>query len=225
MISKKYKYKVNNFLYLALKENFKKKINFNWDKYSQRFDIINKIIKKKFFKNYLKIVCFEDENFKKIIIDRKVGVDPISGGTIRLTSDEYFSSNKEIFDIIFIDGLHHFDQVKKDIINSLKILNKGGVILVHDCLPSRIRDQMVPRSHLTWNGDVWKALVEFRTKENLDVYTCLADQGLGIIFNQKNKNKLSLDKIDFKKLKFRDYYYNYTKYMNIISEEELLNMF
>ena len=161
----------------------------------------------------------------KIIIDRKVGVDPISGGTIRLTSDEYFSSNKEIFDIIFIDGLHHFDQVKKDIINSLKILNKGGVILVHDCLPSRIRDQMVPRSHLTWNGDVWKALVEFRTKENLDVYTCLADQGLGIIFNQKNKNKLSLDKIDFKKLKFRDYYYNYTKYMNIISEEELLNMF
>ena len=115
--------------------------------------------------------------------------------------------------------------MKKDIINSLKILNKGGVILVHDCLPSRIRDQMVPRSHLTWNGDVWKALVEFRTKENLDVYTCLADQGLGIIFNQKNKNKLSLDKIDFKKLKFRDYYYNYTKYMNIISEEELLNMF
>ena len=225
MISKKYKYEVNNFLYLALKENFKKKINFNWDKYSQRFDIINKIIKKKGFKNYLEIGCFEDENFKKIIIDRKVGVDPISGGTIRLTSDEYFSSNKEIFDIIFIDGLHHFDQVKKDIINSLKILNKGGVILVHDCLPSRIRDQMVPRSHLTWNGDVWKALVEFRTKENLDVYTCLADQGLGIIFNQKNKNKLSLDKIDFKKLKFRDYYYNYTKYMNIISEEELLNMF
>ena len=100
MISKKYKYKVNNFLYLALKENFKKKINFNWDKYSQRFDIINKIIKKKGFKNYLEIGCFEDENFKKIIIDRKVGVDPISGGTIRLTSDEYFSSNKEIFDII-----------------------------------------------------------------------------------------------------------------------------
>ena len=97
MISKKYKYKVNNFLYLALKENFKKKINFNWDKYSQRFDIINKIIKKKGFKNYLEIGCFEDENFKKIIIDRKVGVDPISGGTIRLTSDEYFSSNKEIF--------------------------------------------------------------------------------------------------------------------------------
>ena len=50
MISKKYKYKVNNFLYLALKENFKKKINFNWDKYSQRFDIINKIIKKKVLK-------------------------------------------------------------------------------------------------------------------------------------------------------------------------------
>ena len=131
MISKKYKYKVNNFLYLALKENFKKKINFNWDKYSQRFDIINKIIKKKGFKNYLEIGCFEDENFKKIIIDRKVGVDPISGGTIRLTSDEYFSSNKEIFDIIFIDGLHHFDQVKKDIINSRLEFGFGHISYVY----------------------------------------------------------------------------------------------
>ena len=32
-----------------------------------------------------------------------------------------------------------------------------------------------------WNGDVWKAIVESRTYEDVDTYTCVADHGLGII--------------------------------------------
>ena len=51
-----------------------------------------------------------------------------------MTSDEYFSKFKDKFDIIFIDGLHHYEQVKKDIFNSLEILNSNGIILMHDCL-------------------------------------------------------------------------------------------
>ena len=41
----------------------------------------------------------------------------------------------------------------------------------------------------SWNGTVWKAIVEFRTKEELDTYTCYADQGIGIILKRKNRNK------------------------------------
>ena len=224
MFSLKQKYKLNNFLNLLLKERFKKKLNFNWNNYPQRFEVINKIIKKKNYKNYLEIGCFKDENFKEIIIERKVGVDPVSGGTIRSTSDNFFKTNNKIFDIIFIDGLHYFDQVKKDIKNSLEALSERGIIIIHDCLPSRIRDQMIPRSHEHWNGDVWKVVVEFRTKINVDVYTCMADEGLGIIFKKKNLNRLKLDLKDFKKLKFEDYYYNYSKFMNIISHEELFKI-
>lgn len=224
MFSLKQKYKLNNFLNLLLKERFKKKLNFNWNNYPQRFEVMNKIIKKKNYKNYLEIGCFKDENFKEIIIESKVGVDPVSGGTIRSTSDNFFKTNNKIFDIIFIDGLHYFDQVKKDIENALEALSERGIIIIHDCLPSRIRDQMIPRSHEHWNGDVWKVVVEFRTKINVDVYTCMADEGLGIIFKKKNLNRLNLDLKDFKKLKFEDYYYNYSKFMNIISHEELFKI-
>lgn len=224
MFSLKQKYRLNNFLNLLFKERFKKKLNFNWNNYPQRFEVINKIIKKKNYKNYLEIGCFKDENFKEIIVEHKVGVDPVSGGTIRSTSDSFFKKNNKIFDIIFIDGLHYFDQVKKDIKNSLEALSERGIIIIHDCLPTRIRDQMIPRSHEHWNGDVWKVVVEFRTKINVDVYTCMADEGLGIIFKKKNLNRLKLDLKDFKKLKFEDYYYNYPKFMNIISHEELFKI-
>ena len=89
-------------------------------------------------------------------MERKVGVDPYSGGNFRGTSDEFFSKNNEKFDCIFIDGLHEYEQVCRDISNSLKILNKNGIILLHDCLPSTINQQAVPRYKAVWNGDVWK---------------------------------------------------------------------
>ncbi len=221
----KKKYKINYFINLAFKEFFfKKKISINWDDYPNRYELINSIILKKNFKNYLEIGCFKNENFNKIKIDNKIGVDPVCGGNIRKTSDEFFENCKDFFDIIFIDGLHHYEQVKKDIINALKFINKDGVILVHDCLPIKARDQMVPRSHEKWNGDVWKSIVEFRTKENVDTYVCLADEGIGLILNRENKNKLDLDVNDFKRLKFSDYYNNYKKFMNIISHNDIFKI-
>jgi len=131
--------------------------------------------------------------------------------------------NKEKFDLVFIDGLHVYDQVKQDIINSLEVLNNNGVILIHDCLPEKIWEQNVPRMNGAWSGDVWKVIPFFRSKSNIDVYTCVADRGIGIIFKRSNKNILKLDQ-DTKKLKFKDYYYNYKFYMNLVSSEELENI-
>ena len=42
----------------------------------------------------------------KLILKKKIGVDPVSGGNLRMTSDHFFKENKEKFDLIFIDGLH-----------------------------------------------------------------------------------------------------------------------
>ena len=218
------KYQIANIYNSIFKENFKKKLHFDWVKYPTRYDIIKKIIEKKKYSSYLEIGCFEDETFNKINIDKKVGVDPNSGGNVRLTSDNFFKINKDTFDIIFIDGLHTFEQVKKDITNSLNILNKNGVLLLHDCLPQKVRDQASPRAHEHWNGDVWKAIVECRTQKDIDTYTCFADQGIGVIFKRLNQNILNLNYKNFKKIKFKDYYYNYKEYMNLIDVKDLLSM-
>tara|TARA_B100002003_G_scaffold249191_1_gene284818 strand:+ start:36 stop:746 length:711 start_codon:yes stop_codon:yes gene_type:complete len=200
-------------------------IGFNFNDKPHRRTLIQEIINKKNYKSYLEIGCFADEVFSKIDCEKKVGVDPYSGGTIRKTSDQFFLENKENFDCIYIDGLHLYHQVKNDIYNSLNFLNKNGVILLHDCLPNTVYDQAVPRCKYNWNGDVWKAIVKVRTKKDLDVYTCYSDQGIGIIFKRDNKNLLKIDQNDFSKLKFSDYFENYKKYMNLILYKEILNIF
>ena len=199
-------------------------IGFDFTNKKTRLSIVQEIINKKNYENYLEIGCFDNELFNHINCKKKVGVDPVSGGTIRDTSDNFFKTNNEKFDCIFIDGLHKYSQVKKDIQNSLNFLNNDGIILLHDCLPNNYYDQAIPRCQWTWNGDVWKALVECRTDENLDVYTCYADFGIGVIFKRKNKNLLEYPKENFSKLNFEEYFHNYKRLMNIIEYNDLIKL-
>ena len=219
----KLKYYFRRFFYSIFIENFNKKIKYNWESFPRRYDIINKIIIKRNYTSYLEIGCFKDETFNQINIKKKIGVDPVSGGNLRMTSDQFFIDNKEKFDLIFIDGLHVYEQVIKDIFNSIKVLKENGIILVHDCLPRKLWYQTPTRMSDTWNGDVWKAIVECRTLENIDTYTCLADEGIGVIKVQKNNNLLNLNLSNFKNLKYKEYYTNRESLMNIISVEKLLN--
>ena len=78
---------------------------------------------------------------------------------------------------------------------------------------------------MTWNGDVWKAIVECRTNENLDTYTCYADLGIGIILKRKNRNKLDIKIDNFSKLKFSSFFKNDKEFMNIIEHQELKTLF
>ena len=219
----KLKYYFRRFFYSIFIENFNKKIKYNWESFPRRYDIINKIIIKRNYTSYLEIGCFKDETFNQINIKKKIGVDPTSGGNLRMTSDQFFKDNKEKFDLIFIDGLHVYEQVIKDIFNSIKVLKENGIILVHDCLPRKLWYQTPTRMSDTWNGDVWKAIVECRTLENIDTYTCLADEGIGVIKLQKNNNPLNLKLSNFKNLKYKEYYTNRESLMNIITVEKLIN--
>jgi hypothetical protein len=221
----KLRFRINKLYYYIFGEKFLKKLNFEWGKYPSRHHIIQETIIRKKYKNYLEIGCFHDEVFSKIKIERKIGVDPEKGGTIRDTSDNFFKFNKIKFDVIFIDGLHHYEQVKKDIKNSLYFLNEDGVIFLHDCMPESCIRQTVPRISRIWNGDVWKNIVETRTDQNLDTYVCMADHGIGIILKRKNNNLLKLNIENFSKLKFKDFYYNYKHYLNLVTHENLKKIF
>ena len=205
-------------------ENFKGKLNYNFTENFYRWDLIEYLIKKNNYKNYLEIGCDKNQLFSKVNIDNKIGVDPVSGGNVRKTSDDFFKENKSSFDIVFIDGLHTYEQVKKDILNSVNCLLDEGIILVHDCMPDSLGKQAVPRYKMQWNGDVWKAIVDLRQQENLEIYTCEIDQGIGVISKKKNTSILKLDK-PINKLKFKDYFNNYKEYMRVVSLEEFKKIF
>ena len=205
-------------------ENFKGKLNYNFTENFYRWDLIEYLIKKNNYKNYLEIGCDKNQLFSKVNINNKIGVDPVSGGNVRKTSDDFFKENKSSFDIVFIDGLHTYEQVKKDILNCVNCLLDEGIILVHDCMPDSLGKQAVPRYKMQWNGDVWKAIVDLRQQENLEIYTCEIDQGIAVISKKKNTSILKLDK-PINKLKFKDYFNNYKEYMRVISLEEFKKIF
>ena len=47
-------------------------------------------------------------------------------------SENFFNKNKKKFDMIYIDGSHHYNDVLKDLINSYKFLDKDGIIICDD---------------------------------------------------------------------------------------------
>ena len=213
---------INKIYHNIFIEIFSKRINFDFNKNVTRIDLIQKAIDKNNYKNYLEIGCDEDISFNSIKVENKIGVDPVRGGNYKDTSDNFFYKNTLKFDCIFIDGLHHYDQVRRDINNSINCLKPNGTIFVHDCLPESKARQAVPRYSSVWNGDVWKAIVEARTRIDIETKTVLVDQGIAIIKKQKNNNTLNIKK-NFSKLKFKDFYQNHKIYMQIISYENLDN--
>lgn len=157
----------------------------------RRWEILNKFIAERNFTKYLEIGIHDtSDNFDKIVCQTKVGVDPdeASNATFVMTSDDFFKQNTEKFDIIFIDGLHEAHQVYKDINNSLKILNKNGIIMCHDCNPLSLQAakdyEDFPAEDFgkySWNGDCWKAFVKYRFESPYLVYAVRDDECCGII--------------------------------------------
>ena len=128
-------------------------------------ELLNAIINKHNLKSYLEIgTQHRENNFNKIVCQEKYCIDPDQNAKADFigTSDDFFSFNTETFDLIFIDGLHHADQVKRDFENSLKCLNEGGFIAIHDVLPENEIGTRVPRETICWWGDVYKFAMSIR---------------------------------------------------------------
>lgn len=198
-----------------------------------RIEIINSLIKKNGYKSYLEIGVRDGECFKRIECETKVGVDPDKGShaTIFATSDEYFDalktndrvdSTSTKFDIIFIDGLHHADQVEKDIINSLACLNPGGTIVMHDCLPTSKRMQEIPLEEQNeWTGNTWMAYLKMRvTRPDLTMHVVDTDWGCGIIRRGKQE-LLPLGILP----SYEQFDVNRKEWMNVISVEQFKEMY
>ena len=189
----------------------------------KRWDIINTLIKSRKYSSYLEIGvrdCVDTQSsFSKIQCEEKYGVDPKfrnkeEGEGINLfemTSDEFFEQNDKTFDIIFIDGLHLEEQSTKDIDNSLKILNNGGCIIMHDCSPpfkefqrEEYKSMVVKgcenlpgdKKFQRWNGTVWKSFVKKRRDPNLRMFVIDVDYGVGYIARGSQISELNISDED-----------------------------
>jgi hypothetical protein len=93
-----------------------------------------------------------------------------------VTSDAFFRSlpASTRFDLVFLDGLHTFQQTYTDLINSLGRLNAPGIILVDDIVPanavSALADSDDFRAErarqrlfdVRWHGDVFRLIAVLR---------------------------------------------------------------
>ena len=171
---------------------YRKKIihRFEYEKnFYNRHAFINKAISNYKNCNYLEIGVDNNQVFNSIPLkcDKKFGVDPVSGGNYRMTSDEFFKRHNHLkFNVIFIDGLHEYGQCQKDCLNSIKSLEDGGIIIFHDFLPRSPFEENVPRKQINWTGDVWKVAVELTHSLNVDFRIVNIDRGIGILKIKKN---------------------------------------
>lgn len=139
-------------------------------------DLLNYIARKINAKSYLEIGVANGRNFNQIAVAHKVGVDPDLNtmSTVHKTSDDFFYENREVFDLVFVDGMHEESQVKKDILNAWIILSERGVVVVHDCNPEKEEITHVPRDSKIWCGDVYKTAVKLNAGFTIDMdYGCL----------------------------------------------------
>ena len=196
-------------------------IDINWSKiFYNRISFISTAVQK--FQNcrYLEIGCSTNVCFNAIPAINKIGVDPNAGGNVKDTSDNFFKNNKKEFDVIFIDGLHIYEQCRKDVINSLEVLDKNGYIFLHDLTPRNWAEENVPRLKNTlWTGDIWKVAIELSKTKGIDFFVINADMGVGILRKKEDSIDYHDDFKNLKDLKFKDFL-NLNENINYIDPEE-----
>ena len=98
---------------------------------------------------YLEVGVNKGETFSQIQSRTKTGVDPgflfdvnewsnnmPNAEFKEVTSDAFFATCSKKFDVIYLDGLHTFEQTLRDFCNSISVLKPGGIILIDDTIPN-----------------------------------------------------------------------------------------
>lgn len=107
-------------------------------------------------------------------VDPSPGDGVTSQGTHWLmTSDEFFSQWQGMADVVFIDGDHETDQVRRDFTNSLDRLNAGGVIALHDTWPTGPDDPDT--------GGAWRVAEQAEQDPGLETFTFTTWPGLTLV--------------------------------------------
>lgn len=162
---------------------------------NSHLSILNYLINTFNFKSYLEIGVYTGNNFVNINCENKESCDITNQYlkenidiTYLMSSDDMFAQMDvdKKYDLIFIDGMHSEQNVDRDIINSLKHLNHGGFVCLHDTVVYRESAQVEYDKYSDrygeWNGSTWKSITKLQY-QNLEFYTIdNGDYGLTVIF-------------------------------------------
>lgn len=188
-----------------------------------RIDVIQFFVKITGAKTYLEIGVRYGDSFIPVRCENKIGVDihlphTLKGqiGTFYETpSDIYFDCFASHFDVAFVDGDHSYEQSLRDVENCLKWMNPNGVILLHDCNPTKEEWATPEPASLDWCGEVWKTILTLRTNPNLYVATLDTDYGIGIVRNGAQES-LSYTREQIEKMTYKDLDENRFEFLNLI---------
>lgn len=160
---------------------------------------------------YMEIGCRSGRSFAPVR-SKTVAVDPFFQANINIvgtkpalhilqqTSDEFFASgflarNKIKPAVSFLDGLHLFEFLLRDFMNTEAQSPANGVIMMHDCIPFDIPMTTRNLANLprgAWTGDVWKLipiLQTYRPDLKLTVMDC-RPTGLLCVSNLAPKSRV-----------------------------------
>nr|QBK88122.1 MAG: methyltransferase domain protein [Marseillevirus LCMAC202] len=182
-------------------------------------DIINALIKQRNYQTYLEIATkYSGHRYQYICNIEKERIwslaDPQDSDdypvTYRMSSDDAFKIINKKYDIILVDGWHNFDQVERDIFNSLACLTNDGILVVHDCNPSTYKctrdmqsvTEMIEKTQGVWCGNVYQVIIKLKiTRPDLKIQVVDTDFGCGLI-EKKNSEHVKLPKAKLIKWKY-----------------------
>lgn len=166
--------------------------------------------------SYLEIGVNEGATFTKVKARRKVAVDPVflfdvpeaaaadpASEFHEVTSDEYFGTivdPSERFDVIYLDGLHTFEQTLRDFTNAVHHLAPNGAIVVDDVCPVSYLASLPDRDNYfkvrnfldvtdkSWMGDVYRLVFFVETFYQHMSYATIADNhGQAVIWRERRQ--------------------------------------
>lgn len=217
-----------------------------------RVEVIQQLINLTSTQYYLEIGVNRGACFLNIKAPHKTAVDPnfiislfkklkylfknfknINNHYFEVTSDDFFQEQKQWLQtyspkVVFIDGLHTYEQSLKDVLNVLEATNDNAMIVMHDCNPLTEAAAYPAKSIFqaqedkpagwdgTWNGDVWKTMVYLRSmRKDLNSFVLNTDHGLGIVYKGIPENTLDFSKEAIDKLTYKDLEKNRLELLNL----------
>jgi len=139
----------------------------------------------------------------------------------QLKSDDFFARyDLKTFlpdgvDFAFLDGMHHFEYLLRDFMNTEKYSHRSAIVTLHDCYP--VNTEMANReknydrrvdaaTRMWWTGDPWKVLPilrDFRPDLHVTMLDC-TPTGLIVIQNLDSGSTALADAYDEIVAKYRD---------------------